>query len=457
MRVAVYNLGIPNLGDPNVRANSFCRGLRLEHILRAVALLSFLLPVIAARAADWNEPEQQLARKIVAVTGPGAVALTVENRSSLGKRDHEIIQNGLRAALEGLGIRFATAEQAAATVAISLSENSVSYVWVAQIRQGTGETVVVMVSAPRPRGSSAAIESLPLSLSKTPLWTQEDPILDVAVLEENATPTHIAVLDAEKVALYRRQAGKWQMEQALSIVHARPWPRDLRGRVIPGRDHLLDVYLPGVICRSAAAAPLALNCRETDDPWPLLPKGWSEGSFSSFPGGGLSSATIPAMGAFYAPTRNFFTGVLTPGIGKISTVPKFFSAAFLPRDKYLLWLFAANDGRVHMVDGMSDQRGKFAWGSDLTTVKTSCGSGWQVLATSSAENSEGSSREAIGDMVRAYEFPDRDPVAVSAPIDFAGSVTALWTEAKADTAIAILKNRETGSYEAFRVAVVCNQ
>ena len=112
------------------------------------------------------------------------------------------------------------------------------------------------------------------------------PILDVAVLEENATPTHIAVLDAEKVALYRWQAGKWQQEQALGIVHARPWPRDLRGRLIPARDHLLDVYLPGVMCRSAAAMPLTLNCRETDDPWPLVPAALNGGSFSALPGSG---------------------------------------------------------------------------------------------------------------------------------------------------------------------------
>ena len=48
------------------------------------------------------------------MTGPGAVALTVENRSSLGKRESEMIQNGLRGALEGLGVRFVSAEQAAA-------------------------------------------------------------------------------------------------------------------------------------------------------------------------------------------------------------------------------------------------------------------------------------------------------------------------------------------------------
>jgi len=450
MGAAVYNLGIPN-----VRANSVCRDRCPAHILRAVARLSFISLLlglaIAARAADWNEPEQQLAHKIVAVTGPGAVALTVENLSSLSKRDHEIIQNGLRSALEGLGIRFVNAEQAAATVAISLSENSASYVWVAQIRQSTSEATVVMVSAPRPGGTNPAHESVPLSLRKIPLWAQQDPILDVAVLEENGAPTHIAVLDAEKVALYRWQGGKWRQEQALAIVHARPWPRDLRGRLLPGKDHLLDVYLPGVICRSAAALPLTLNCHETDDPWPLVPAALSGETFLAFPGSGLPSTAIPPIGAFYAPTGNFFTGVLTSSGGKFTTVPKFYSAAFLPRDKYLLRLFAATDGHVHMVDGVSDQAGRFAWGSDLTSLKTSCGSGWQVLATSS--------EETPGDAVRAYEFPDRDPVAVSAAVDFpgAGVVTALWTEAKGDTAIAVVKNQETGSYEAFRLAVVCSQ
>jgi hypothetical protein len=132
-------------------------------------------------------------------------------------------------------------------------------------------------------------------------------------------------------------------------------------------------------------------------------------------------------------------------------VSKFYSAALLPREKYLLWLFAATDGRVHMLDGISDQGLKLGWGSDVTSIKTSCGAGWQVLATSSTEDT--------GDSVRAYEFPDRDPVAVSAAVDFPGSgvITALWTEAKGDTAIAVARNPETGTYEAFRMAVVCSQ
>ena len=445
-RGAVYNLVIPNAISNSVRrVSSLAPSLR---VVAQLSLIVFSLSILA-RAIDWNGAEQQLARKIVAVTGTGALALTVENRSSLGKRDSEVVQNGLRSALEGAGIRVAKSEPLAATVRISLSQNPTSYVWVAEIRRGTSEAVAVMVSVPRPEGSTAAHEAVPLSLRKIPLFTQDDPILDVAVLEENATPTRIAVLEAERVALYRLQAGKWQPEQVLSIVHVRPWPRDLRGRIIPSKDHFLDVYLPGVICRSGAGAAMTLTCHESDDPWPLVPAAVSGGTATVFPSAGSTSAAIPPLGALYAPNRNFFTGVLTPGIGKLTSVSKFYSAAPLPRDRYLLWLFTTTVGHVHMVDGESDQIAKLDWGSDLTSVKTSCGAGWQVLATSSEEGAE--------DNVRAYEIPDRDPVAVSASTDLPGPITALWTEAKADTAIAIVRNRETGSYEAFRLAVACSQ
>ncbi|HKH99523.1 MAG TPA: hypothetical protein VJ999_10480 [Candidatus Sulfotelmatobacter sp.] len=457
MRGSVYNSAIPDvISNPVNRASRQELNLRLKQVFFIILLITLALGM-AADAADWSGPEQQLARKIVAVTGPGAVALTVDNRSSLAKRDGEIIQGGMRSALEGLGLRFVKPEQAAATVTISLSENQASYVWVAEIRQGTGEAAVVMVSTPRPRSATTARDSVPLSLRKIPLWAQDDPILDIAVLEDNAGPTHIAVLDSEKVSLYRMQGGKWQLEQALEIAHARPWPRDLRGRLIPARDHLLDAYLPGVICASTAAMPLTFNCRESDDPWPLVAGTLSGGTMggetmSVFPSAGVASGAstvVPQSKAFFAPTRNFFTGALTPGVGKFTTVPKFYSAALLPRDKYTLWLFAATDGQVHMVDGVSDQAAKLGWGNDLAGVKTGCGAGWQILAASPGNDSQ--------DSIRAFEFPDRDPVAVSAAVDFSGVITALWTESRGDTAVVVARNRETGSYEAFRLAMSCSQ
>jgi hypothetical protein len=445
MRQAVYNSAIPKATLKSVKRGRCSKFV--AQLLRFIFPVAILPLTIFAHAADWNGAEQQLARKIAAITGPGAVSLTVGNRSSLGRRENEAVQNGLRYALEQLGIRFVDADQAAASVAISLSENQTSYVWVAQIRQGEGDTAVAMVSVPRPGGVLTTHDSMPMALRRTLLWTQDDPILDVAVLEEGATPTRIVVLDPAKVSLYRWQNGKWQTEQVMEIPHSRPWPRDLRGRLIAAKDHLLDVYLPGVSCHSAGGNLLSLNCRDSEDPWPLV----ANEIYDNFPapGGSTAASVMPAQSAFFAPTRNFFTGVLSPGLGKGVTVPSFYSAAALPRGKYILWLFAATDGQIHMIDGRSDRTARLEWGSDLAMVKTSCGAGWQVLSTTAGGRS--------GDSVRAYEIPDRDPVAASAASDFAGKIAALWTESRGDTAIAVMSDPETGSYEAFRLAVACDQ
>src|ERR1700687_2744893 len=112
MHGAVYNSAIPNMAIRPLRAGSILRGI--VHL----SLLAFSV-AMRARASDWNGPEQQLARKVVAITGPGAVSLTVENRSSLGRRETEVISNGLRAALESAGLHFVAPEQAAASVAIT--------------------------------------------------------------------------------------------------------------------------------------------------------------------------------------------------------------------------------------------------------------------------------------------------------------------------------------------------
>ena len=444
MRTAVYNLIIPENSLKPVNGSAL--GLRA---LQFGVFLLILMASLKAWSADWSVAEQQLARKIASVTGPGTVALTVENQSSLGRRDSDVVQNGLRAALEQSGIHFVKPEQAVASVAITLSENVSSYVWVAQIHQSSSESAVVLVSVPRSGRASATHDSMPITVHKTLLWSQNDPILDVSILEENGSPTRIAVLSAENISFYRLQGGKSQPEQILAIAHARPWPLDLRGRLILNKDHNLDAYLPGVICRGVAT-PIS-NCREGDDPWPMIPTSLI-GSATVFRSAGTVSSPSsagPQVAAFFAPTRNFFTGVLTPAIGKFSNVPKFYSSAFVPRDRYTLWLFAATDGRVHMLDGMSDQPSKLDWGSDMATVRTACGAGWQVLSVSRAPDG--------GDTVRAYEFPDRDPVAVSPAVDTPGEVSALWTESKGDSAVAIVNNRETGSYEAYRLAVACSQ
>ncbi len=402
----------------------------LQLLRRSFCILSVLAIFTSDLfAADWSQPEQQFARKIVVVTGPGAVSFTLQNQSSLTTKDVDEITRGLRSQLDAAGIRFVAPDQAAASVTITLSENLQNLIWVAEVHQGTNEPAVILLNVPRTNSANTLHEPSPLIIRKTPLWSQEDRILDVATFEEMSGQSHLAVLSPEQIALFRFQEGRWKLDQAMPITHARTWPRDLRGHLIPRVDHLFDAYLPGVFCQSSKAAPLSLACRESDDPWPL--------------------GADPLSSAFFAPTRNFFTGVLSPGIGKQTSTIKFYSAAAVQRASYTLWIMTAVDGSEHLLDGVTDQAAHWNWGSDVTAINTSCGAGSQVLSTSRSE--------ATGDAIRAYEFPDRDPVAVSAPADFSGTITALWPEDKGKSAIAVVHNRESGSYEAFRLTITCGQ
>lgn len=419
---AVYNSPIAEMSIPSPVCSS-----------RAASLLIVLCLwwTSASHSADWTPPVQELARKIATATGPGAVALNLVNRSSLTAGDVDEINRDLRLQLQAAGVRSGKSEQAATEVEISLSENLQSYVWVAQIHRGAANSSVVMVSAPRPDSGKMVGESAPMSVRKTLLWSQEQRILDLVVLEESSNPVRVAVLNSENLALYRMVNGSWQQEQLLPILHAKPWPRDMRGRLILRQGRSLDVYLPGVLCQSSGTVPMTLACHDSDEPWPL--------------------STQFALGGFFTPARNFFTGVLMPGVGKQTSIAKFYSAApvLIPGQMSTGWMFAMTDGTVHLLDGTSEQTLRLAWGSDLVSVKTACGSGWQVLAVGSGDNS--------GDSIRAYEMHDPEPVPVSPAVDFAGGVTALWSDDKGAAAIAVSRNAQTGNYEAFRLAVVCGR
>ena len=404
--------------------------LRLREAAPAWICGVLLLIILAmpCLAGQWQVPAAQLAQKIAAATGPASVAMTMANRSSLSDQEVDEIRRGLLEELAAHGIHLGGEDQAAATLQITLSENLQSYVWVAEIQQGRNQSSTVMVVTPRASTPDPGRQSFPLTIHKALLWSDEDRILDVAL--PNGNPPHMIILDPETIMLYVLQAGRWQQEQSLPVVHSRPWPRDMRGRLVLRKDHLFDAYLPGFLCHSTAA-PLGMQCAESDDPWPLAP--------------GQSNVS-----AFFAPTRNFFTGALSPAIGKQTTAPPFYSAAALPRDKYTLWVFSAVDGQVHWLDGMTDQlAGNLGWGSDLAAVHTSCGLGWQILATGSGNGP--------GDDVRAFEIADRAPVAVSQPMEFSGTITALWPDAESATAIAVSHDEGMGRYEAYRLSLTCGQ
>lgn len=420
----------------------------MQHIIRAsrsnissmllpipsrLVFVIFILALFSApgKAQDFAGAGEQLAAKIVAAAGAKTMNLEVVNRSSLSAATADEIRRNLLTQLAALGARFVGAAQASASVRVSLSENLQSYLWVAEIEQGASPPAVVIVSLPRTAPLSIEPQATTMVLHKTSLWSQQERVLDVAVID--SSPARMLVLDANGVATYRSQDGRWQLEQSQLVAHSRPWPRDLRGRLVLGRDkeHFFDVYLPGVHCRSSVSAAPAMTCSDSDEPWPL-------------------AADFAILNAPFTASRNYFRGALSPPVGRLTTAPAFYSTAPVVRDQSTWWLLAAVDGQVHLLDGATDQvADKSGWGSEIAAVRSGCGSGQQILASGSGDGRS--------DTVRAFEVIGREPVPVSAGLEVTGSITALWTESSGANAVAVVHNLETGRYEAFRLTLTCGR
>ena len=411
------------------RAPATCIYNSRNSLMRTVCFCLLTLISLPSFAADWRQPESQLAQKIAAVTGPCVIALDLINRSSISAPEAEQIHRGLVSRLAAAGVRVWAPEQAAATVQLTLSENLQNYVWVAEIQQAANENSIVIVSAPRPDSATNSQLAFPMTIRAMPLVSQPEPILDAAVVE--GSPRRMVTLSQHAVTVWVENDSKWTASEPLAIQHADAFPRDPRGRIILGNDHLFDIYLPGYICHSVSSFPISMSCARNDDPWPIA------GANSGITG-------------FFAPSRNFFTGALVPGVGKQKSAPPFYSAASIPRDNYTLWLFTGVDGQLHMLDGINQQvAAKVHWGSDIAGLHPTCRPGSQVLATSTGSSSE--------DSVQAYDFPGREPLAVTEKLTLAGPVTALWPSQDGQSATAVYRNSGTGNYEALLLTLTCAQ
>ncbi len=392
----------------------------------SAVIAAVLMLCASAAGADDAQAAAQLARDIAAITGPGAASISYRNQSSLPSGQVDVVRHALENQLRAEGVRLGSAASAAAEIRVTFSENIQGYVWTAEVQQGS-DIKVAIVSADRMSANVAVGRASEISVRKNILWSQRTPILDAMMLTAGSEPLLI-VLDASGVTLYKKIGSIWQSQQQIAIPRDNAWPRDLRGRLVPGRDHFFDAYLPGTICASSAGPVLSLSCRAGDDPWPLA----------------------PGQSAFFSPTRNFFTGVLTPAIGKQGSVTPFYSAAALARARYTLWVFARTDGTIHALDGMNDIPIRAAWGSDIAAVNSGCGGGTQFFVTSATD-------ATVPDVVRVVEIPDREPVEVAAVNDLTGPVTALWTAADSHSALAVVHNLKTGNYDAIDLAISCGQ
>jgi hypothetical protein len=351
---------------------------------------------------------------------PSAVAVTFQNISSLPPERQEATQNAIFNAFHNANVKVVKPEQAVADVHITFSEDWQGYVWIATIQQGSSSQTVIRKLPHQQRVQSP--HSTTLTIRKILVWQQDGPILDFYQDNQN-----LLVLEPGQLALYSSDSGQWRLRQTLGIPHQNPWPRDMRGR-LEVRGGEINVFLPGARC-SGKISPPSLDCRASDDPWPI--------------GEGLV--------AFFSPRRNFFTGLLAgPSAG--ASVAPFFSGATWQSGDQRVWLFTGMDGHTRLFQ--NDLGAPVAtfngWGSTMAPVHSICGAGWQVLTSSPADTTR-------PDSVQAVEISGREALPVSAPEDLSGTVEALWTAGNYGQVVNGVLHSQSGKYEAFTLTVICNQ
>lgn len=403
----------------------------------AVLVMCGVASLVARAAAaprPWEQPAAALAGQIAGILGPGQAQLSIRNLSSIPSGEVAPIRMLVEQDLKMRGVTISGAESAN-TIRITLSESARRRVWVAEVVEGS-DTQVAMVDLPLEKPQQAQPAG-GLTLRKVRIFTSSAPIL--AALEFAGD---LVALEPQQIVIYARAGDGWQPQESVSVPQRLPLARDPRGALMMAADGSgFDGYLPGIACTGIAPSATApgnwtVNCHVSDDPWTIVEA--SE----------RLNGQATALKAFYNALRDYFVGVVTPGLGV--DLPAFYAAALLPRaGGSAALLITSVDGRVLLIENgaLTPVAGTRDWGSDLAVLGSGCGTGTQVIASSSGE--------ALSDSLRAYEVPALEAVPASAPLAMEGTVTAMWAAPDAKSIFAVVRNA-ANEYEVDRVTALCN-
>jgi len=389
-----------------------------------MAICCFLVACDPAFSQNLGPAADQFASRITErAATPAPVFLSLKNLSSLSSQAVSEIREELLRQLQAQGWKLKKSEDAEVAISISLAENLRDYVWTAEIASG-GSRDYVLYEMPRPASPTVSSGSR-TSLSRTLLAASDTPLLDATLLEGKAVEgAHLLVLEAAAVDLYILQATRWQFVQRQPLGREAISARDLRGRIVPDAGNSFDAFLPGAHCTGMVAPSLSINCRDSDDPWPLSD----------------DRRTL----AFYAGSRNYFNGVLSgPGL-QGSNIDPFYSMAIFS----VASVYSNVDGRARLQQGNRHPvlLGE-KWGSALAGIQNACDASELLLTTQGSDFTQ-------PDAITAYHLVGPDAVPATDPLAFAGPVLSLKTSADYQQAFAIV-GTNSGRYEAYLIAARC--
>jgi hypothetical protein len=387
---------------------------RLRGRLFFFSLLGFLfLCGPAARADSLEDAVRLLARKAASALHGVAATCEVKNSSSLQGKEFSNLSTVFQEELQRRGARILPRD-AAVSVVLTVTENSTAYMGIVQIRRKESPESFMEVLGPI-EGAPAAELTYSLVLHKEFLFSQDVPMVDVVLAGDDR---HAHALGLEEISSYELHGDRWVLTGTVRLPVQHSPVRELRGFLYFEFD-AIAAYFPGEVCRISLMGGMASNCAKYPESMPV---------------------------------RSVSRNVLSR-----QRMGPWFSFAQLGPEEATRVIVTGQDSLARLYEEGPDPVSTFSgWGSEIAGVHTGCGSGWQLLVT-------GKGDWTTADTVQAVEIQERRAQSVSAPIEFAGAVTALHSpatrtasEASASTsAVAVIHNLQTGRYEAYRLSITC--
>lgn len=361
-------------------------------------LCAWALLLEAQPPAPMSAAAAQVAARISSLLPPRAtVSLELQNLTALPLAEWSSFRGSLQDDLVKTGLTTA-ATQPDSRVRVTLSEDPRGLLLVAEVITGDNRQVAMMPwSLP-----SVAQPTPQIKLTTKLLWSQTDPILDILMTPE--ADSRMFVLSLNQLVSYRMAAGKWAPAVTASLALFRPMPRDPRGRLEISADGL-HIYLPVETCEGAFQPQLKLTCSNETKPWSTAQVHW------------VAERNTLASDAVKAP---FYTTANS--------------------------VFAMADGRAQDRSGQA-VAGSENWGNDIAAVANPCSSGAPAIVATTASTGR--------DELRVYEIVGGQAIAASDALPLPGPVTALWSAQAGGEATLVVRNSQTGDYEAFRLGLAC--
>lgn len=386
-------------------------------------LVGFLFPPATMLCQDIPSAAAQLASRITERSTPGAVSISINNRSSLSDDAVISLRSELLQQLQARGWRAKTSTEGGTAINITLAESFRHYVWTAEVFEGEVRKVAIL-EMPRPRLATESTSD-PVVLARTLLISSDEPLLDVALVEGKVSEgAHLIALTRSSVQLYQMQSGQWHLTQTQTFGVSPGATRDSRGRLLIQQSSIIDAYLPALHCTGVITQAISISCRQSDDPWPIGEDRRIQG--------------------FYASARNYFNGILSGPATQNGSVSPFYSAAVLS-DRVL---YSGIDGRVRaQVTGQTAALPAAKWGSNIAAVQSTCIRDI-VIATSSGDFTQ-------SDAATAYAVSNSELTAVAQPAPFPGPVINLNPSPGGQQAVAVVSSL-SGRYEAYLLTPRCN-